>query len=88
MTDSLVIATSNFEFPQNPLSNYEIQVKYRPSILENVKYWQVFEDEEQIKHFMEVIGEFLSSEIDQGEEKVIDEQHANWEETIAGHKIL
>ena len=30
---------------------YRIQIKYRPSIHDNLKHWQVFEDDEQLKIF-------------------------------------
>ena len=38
MVDSLVVA-SNFRPPQNPLLRYEIEVRYRPSIPDNIKHW-------------------------------------------------
>jgi len=88
MAVSLVVVASNFKPPQNPLRRYEVEVRYKPSLLDNVKYWQVFEDEEQIKCFMEVIGEFLDLVIDQDDEEMTCEQQAGWEETIIGHKIL
>lgn len=46
IVDSLVVAASNFKTPQNPLLRYEVEVRYRPSIPDNVKHWQVFEDDE------------------------------------------
>ena len=45
MVDSLAVAASNFCLPQNPLLRYELDVRYRPSIPDNVKQWKVFEDE-------------------------------------------
>jgi hypothetical protein len=45
-------------------------MRYKPSILENIKYWQVFEDDQHIKKFMEVIDEFENTQIDSyGEEE-------------------
>lgn len=88
MAESLILASSNFKPPQNPFIRYKVEVRYRPSIPDNLKYWQVFEYEEQIKHFMEAIGEFPNSVIDQEDEKVIDEQQVSLGETITGHKIL
>jgi hypothetical protein len=40
---------------------YEIEMRYKPSIPDNIKYWQVFEDDQQIKRFMEVIDEFSNT---------------------------
>ena len=36
----------------------------RPSIPDNSKYWQVFEDDMQIKRFLELSGEFVNTHID------------------------
>jgi ribonuclease HI len=42
MEDSLVVLASNFIFPLPPKLKYEVEVKYRPSIPNNVKHWKVF----------------------------------------------
>ena len=47
MADSLGVVVSNFKPPQNPFLRYEVEVRYMPSIPNNVKYSKVFEDEEQ-----------------------------------------
>lgn len=60
----------------------------------SVKYQQVFEDEEKIKKFLEIIGEFSPSKIDQeekgenveGEEEV--EEDLPWKDSVADHKIV
>ena len=36
----------------------------RPSRPDNSKYWQVFEDDMQIKRFLELSGEFVNTHID------------------------
>ena len=38
MADSLAVAASTFHPPQNPLLRYEIEVRYRPSIPDNIKH--------------------------------------------------
>ena len=89
MTDSLAVASSTFRPPQNPLLRYEIEVRYRPSIPDNIKHWQVFEDEEQVKIFLETVGEFSNMEIDACEEEEVEDISENkWEEKLAGHKVL
>ena len=40
--DSLAISASLFVPPLLPRLSYDIQVKYRPSLLDNVKFWMVF----------------------------------------------
>ena len=68
MADSLAVAASTFRPPQNPRLRYEIEVRYRPSIPDNIKHWQVFEYEEKMKRFLETVREFSSMEIDAEEE--------------------
>jgi hypothetical protein len=40
-------------------------MRHRPSIPNNVHHWQVFEDDEQIKQFLEMVDEFSETHIDQ-----------------------
>jgi len=35
-----------------------------PSITDNIKHWQVFEDDQQNKRFLELIEEFSSTHIE------------------------
>jgi hypothetical protein len=65
VVDSLVVSTSNFRVPLPPKLRYDIEVKYRPSIPDNVKHWKVFEDDLEIKRFLETVDEFSSLHIDQ-----------------------
>jgi hypothetical protein len=65
MEDSLVVSTSNFRIPLPPKLKYGVEVKYRPSIPENVKHWKVFEDDHEIKIFLETVDEFFALHIDQ-----------------------
>jgi hypothetical protein len=37
---------------------YHIDMMYRPSIPNNIQHWQVFEDDEQISKFLEMVDEF------------------------------
>lgn len=72
--------------------HYEIEVKYKHSIPDNLKHWQVFEDDEHLKNFLQEIDEFLALHI---EEEQIDESKSNednhtlkLEQKIAGHNII
>jgi ribonuclease HI len=49
MEDSLATSASNFNVPLPPKFIYDVEVKYRPSILDNVKHWKVFEDDLEVK---------------------------------------
>jgi ribonuclease HI len=42
VADSLVVSGSKFKVPLPPKLKYEVEVKYRPSIPNNVKHWKVF----------------------------------------------
>jgi hypothetical protein len=65
MADSLVVSKSNFKIPFPSKLNYDVEVKYRLSIPNNVKHWKVFEDDIEIKVFLETVDEFFALHIDQ-----------------------
>jgi len=52
------------------LLKYEVKIRYKPSIPDNVKYWYMFENEYQIKRFMEMIGKFSKSVITKEDENM------------------
>ena len=54
---------------------YHIQVKCKASIPHNLKYWQIFEDGEQLKMILQVIDEFLTLQI----EEELDDKELNKE---------
>jgi ribonuclease HI len=74
MEDFLVVSASNFIVPFPPKLKYDVEVKYRPSIPNNVKHWKVFEDDLEIKIFLETMDEFSALHIDQDHdtEKILD----------------
>ena len=59
LADSLAIAASNFKVPLDVKTTYDVQIKHRPSIPDNIKHWQVFEDNREIKKFLECMEEFV-----------------------------
>jgi hypothetical protein len=63
--DSLAISASNFKVPFPPKLKYEVEIKYRPSIPDNVKHWKDFKDDIDIKKFLETVDEFYDMHIDQ-----------------------
>ena len=58
LVDSLAMSTCAFIPPLPHKLTYEIQVKYRPSLPDNVKFWKVFEDDAELTRFLAVIDEF------------------------------
>ena len=63
--DSLAKAAATFMPPTILKLNYYIEIRKKPSIPNNVKRWQIFEDDEQIKIFLEMVDEFSETHIDQ-----------------------
>ena len=49
----------------HPCGNYEVEFKHRPSILDNVKSWKVFEEDKQIQNFLTLTGNFDGLNIDE-----------------------
>jgi ribonuclease HI len=86
--DSLVVVASTFKPPFPPKLKYEVEVRYMPSILDNVKHWRVFEEYSEIKRFIEAIDDFSSIHIDQDEDLDEDNHNLNFHNMIVGHKIL
>jgi ribonuclease HI len=88
--DSLALATSNFKTPMFSNLRYEIEVRHRPSIPDNIKYWQVFNDDQELKRFLETVGEFSAISIDQENEDDDAEIKVDipFQDKIAGHKIV
>jgi ribonuclease HI len=51
MVDALATSASVFKIPIFPNKRYDIEVKHKPTILDNIKYWKVFEDEKTNRKF-------------------------------------
>jgi len=65
LADSLAVSASMFIPPMPPRLVYEVQMKYRPSLPDNVQHWKVFDDDDEINKFLQVIDEFSEMQIDQ-----------------------
>jgi hypothetical protein len=64
ITNYLVTSANVFKILVHLNKKYEIEVKHRPSVLDNIKYWQVFEDDKKIIRFLQNSNEFASTHID------------------------
>ena len=71
--DSLALAATHFRIPKTTQLKYPIEVRYKPFVPDNVKWWRVFEDDIEIKRFVEVTGEFSNSLIDQEQDDEIED---------------
>jgi ribonuclease HI len=52
--DFQAFSSSLFEDPARPTNKSEVEVRYRPSIPDNVKHWRVFEDDQEIEKFLPI----------------------------------
>jgi len=89
------MVVSTFETPNIPKVKYEIEMRYMPSIENNIKHRRVFEDDQQIKRILEVIEEFPAINIDMDEDKGIGdflegevESVPKFNNCMENHKIL
>ena len=64
LDDSLAISTSLFIPPLPPRLSYHVQVKYKPSLPDNLKFWRVFENDEELSKFLQLVDEFSDIHID------------------------
>jgi hypothetical protein len=88
MDDSLVVSTGNFKVPLPPKLRYDLEVKYMPFIPNNVKHWKVFEDDLEIKIFLEAVDEFFALHIDQDPDFDIDPHAGIFLNKIVDHHIV
>jgi hypothetical protein len=88
MVDSLAVSASNFRIPIPPKIKYDVEVKYRPSILDNLKYWKVFKDDLELKKFLETVDEFSALHIDQDHDYEINPHADVFLNKIVNHDIV
>jgi len=65
LEDSLTLAASGLRARLVQHIKYEVQMKYIPSIPDNIKHWKVFQDDKEIDRFLPVIDKFCSVCMDQ-----------------------
>jgi ribonuclease HI len=92
--DSLAKVVATFIPPTVLKLKYHIEMRHRPSILNNVQHWKVFEDDEQIKQFLEMVDEFSETHIDQENQNdpawimQEGENPEKFQDKIANHRML
>ena len=65
LDDSLTVSASLFVPPLHRKMSCDIQVKYMPSLPDNVRFWKVFENDDELSKFLQVVDEFSDMHIDQ-----------------------
>jgi len=67
VADSLDTSAIVFKISIYPNRRYEIEVKHKPFVQDNVKSWKVFEDDQQIQNFLHLTGEFEGLAIEESD---------------------
>jgi ribonuclease HI len=88
MADSLAVSASQFRIPLPPKLRYDVEIRYRPSVPDNIKHWKVFEDDLEIKRFLESVDEFSALHIDQDHDSEGDPPPEVFLNKIANHHIV
>jgi hypothetical protein len=60
LADNLAVSASNLQLCKET-GFYKVEVKFRPSLLDNLEHWQVFENDIQLLHFLQNEGEFYEA---------------------------
>ena len=68
VADTFVVAASTFRISLHPNTKYTIEVKHRPAIPDNLKYWQVLKDDDHIESFLTLLDGYENMAIDEEEE--------------------
>jgi hypothetical protein len=63
--DFLDFTASFLEVPALPTVGSDAEIKYRPSVPDNVKHWKVFEDDQEIEKFLQYVDDFSTLHIDE-----------------------
>ena len=71
IADSLATTARNLKIPMTSNNKFEIYIKHRPIVLDNLRYWQVFWDDNEINAFLQGDGKFKDTPIE-GEYEVDD----------------
>ena len=58
------------------------------SIPNNIKHWRVFHDDQEIRKFLDLTGEFSISLIVQDEDFLMDEKSSCFKNSIGGHDVI
>ncbi len=90
--DSLAVAASVSKILGFLKTKDEFEVTNRPSVPDNIKNWQVFEDDKQIENSLQLEGEFQNLGIDEDNQTEVKddaiEKTKVLKKTLAGHDIM
>jgi len=88
----LVVSAGAFKILDHIDVLYQIQVKYKPSIPDNLKHWKIFEDDKQLKSFLQVTDDFSFLQIDDDRAEISENAEENdtsdFKAHISNHDII
>jgi ribonuclease HI len=87
-TDFLAVTASLLEVPTPPMVRSDVEIKYRPSVPDNVKHWRVFEDDLEIEKFLQSVDDFSALHIDEDPDMEGDPHPGVFLNKIANHQII
>jgi hypothetical protein len=77
-----------FEVPALHADRLEVEIRYRPSVPDNVKHWKVFEDDQEIEKFLQSIDDFSALHIDEGPDEGPNHHPGELLNKVAHHHII
>jgi len=90
--DALAVSTSSFKIHDQTNLLYQIQVNYRPSIPDNLKHWQIFEEDKHLKSFLQLVDQFFVLQIDKDRSEINENTSENdtsdFSSKIVDHNII
>jgi hypothetical protein len=92
-TDSMALAASTFRPPIGPNIKYQVEIRHRTAIPDNINHGKVFSDDLELQRFLHTIDEFSNISIDQesqeGENNELENQQtSHLLKTVDGHDIV
>jgi ribonuclease HI len=88
LADSLAVSASLLKLPLPPKVKNDVDIRYRPSMPDNVKHWKVFEDDSKLGRFLQSVDEFSALHIDQDPDLEGDPRPEELLNKIANHQII
>ena len=88
LAKSMAVSTSLFIPPLPPKLSYDVQVKYRPSLPNNVKFWRVFENDDELGKFLQLVDEFSDMHIDQENLNMEEAKQLKLKDKVADQNIV
>jgi hypothetical protein len=64
LADRLATSSASYKIPFRQTHPYTVEVKCRPTVPDNIRYWQVFGNDDQIEDFLQCKNNFECTNID------------------------